>query len=469
MPGTLQFGAGARVIPAGCSGNGMPLTPISATSPWANWRVWTALAALPMFAQCFQYMVDVPPLYFLSKVWPFLMLPLFLWGFTRLHMPFKILQTITLVWVIGVTPLVGIIQLGNDFVAALATTIKVWPFTFSFALAGMLVLLQLPADSLRRVILTLGAVTYAIMLALWLIVPASVYGGGDAATKLFMYDPERGYHLYIPMFFGMLLVFYLNRSFWIQPRIWKLLAIVACFTLQFMIYKERAAIGGGAVAVIVGGTLSAGRWRPLALAILALGGGIAALYAISWFQSTADVRSLGGSLAVRQVSVATAWTYVTADPWRWLVGVGATTRYGNVTLAQLFGNRMFFLSDIGWLGVLFEYGAIGVSLVFLVHLAALRMASRCSRRDDALSQAFVDYVVYLIIVSSVYSVVFIPGELMVIMALSYYLAYASRAAPTYGSVVAQPRRPMPRQIELASPRPLGRVSLRAPSGSASNG
>jgi hypothetical protein len=466
MPGTLRFGGGTGVILPCHSGRAMPAT---AKSPWADWRVWAAMAALPMFAQCFQYMVDVLPLYFLSKAWPFLVLPLFVWGFARLRMPFKLLQLVTLVWIIGATPLIGIIQLGNDFAAALATTIKVWPFIFSFALAGLLALLRLPADSVRRIILILGTATYVIMLALWLIVPTSAYGGGDMATKLFMYDPERGYHLYMPMFFGMLLVFYLNRSFWIRPGIWKLLAIVVCFTLQVTIYKERAAIGGGAVAVIVGAALSAGRWRPLALAMLALGGGIAAFYVISRFQSTVDMRSLGGSLAVRELSVATAWSYVTADPWRWLVGVGATTRFGNITLAQIFDNRMFFLTDIGWLGVLFEYGAIGACLILLVHLAALRMAARFSRPHDALSQAFLDYVIYLIIVSSVYSVVFTPGELTTIMALSYYLAYASKAAATYRPVSAQPPRPMPRQIALASPRPLGRVSLRAPSGSASHG
>jgi hypothetical protein len=432
-----------------------------------DWRLPALIVALPMFAQCFQYMVDVLPLYALSKAWPILMLPLFVWGVARLDMPFKLLQIVTLVWILGVTPLAGIVQLGNDVAAALATTIKVWSYTFSFSLAAWLVLLRIPPAQLRRVVLGLGTATYVIMTALWLVVPARAYGGGDAVSKLFMYDPERGYHIYMPMFFGMLLIFWLNRSLWMQPRLWKLVAIVVAFVLQYSIYKERAAVAGGMLTVAVGAALSAGRWRPVALSLLGLAGGGGGFFYLNHMQNTADLHALGGSLSVRLVSVATAWKYLSADPARWLIGVGATTRFGNITLAQIFGNRMFFLTDIGWLGVAFEYGMIGACLMVLVYLAALSMTGRWSRPDDPLSQAFLDYVFYLVAVSTVYSVVFTPGELTTVIALAYYFARTRRGAAAYPPV--QSARPMPRQIALASPRPSGRLSLPAPSGAASKG
>jgi hypothetical protein len=462
MAGTLTLrnnSAGQAMLP--------DLMADTAVSGVSSWRTAVVILALPMFAQCFQYMVDVAPLYFLSKAWPFLMLPLFVYALVRLEVPFKLLQIVTLVWILGITPLAGIVQLGNGFGAAMATTVKVWPYTFSFALAGLLVLLRTPQATLRRVILSWGVATYVIMLALWVLIPTSAYGGGDVVTKLFMYDPERGYHLYMPMFFGMLLVFVLNRSFWIQPRLWKLLALAVCIALQFYIYKERTAVAGGLVAVAVGAALSMGRWRIPALAMLALAGGVGALHILGALQQTADLRALGGSLAVRQVTVATAWNYLSADPWRWLVGVGATTRFGGITLAQLFGNRMFFLTDIGWLGVVFEYGAIGACLMLLVHLVGLVAAARSSRPADALSLAFFDYVLYLIVVSAVYSVVFTPGELTTIIALTYVFARGQRYAPAYRAL--QPVNPMPRHIALASPRPSGRLSLRAPSGFANSG
>jgi len=302
------------------------------------------------------------------------------------------------------------------------------------------------------------------MVVLWLIVPASVYGGGDVATKLFFFDEDRGYHLYMPMFFGMLLVFFFNRSFWMRPRLWKILAIFVAFALQYVIYKERTAIAGGVLVVVIASALSARRWRFPALAMLGIVAGIAVFYLIGRSENATDIHSsLGGSLAIRQVSVATAWNYLSVEPVRWLFGVGATTRFGNITLAQLFGNRMFFLADIGWLGVAFEYGVIGALLMLLVHLAGLRAATKWSCADDPLSYALADYVLYLIVVSAVYSVVFTPGELTTVLALSYYLARV-RTGHSPGDL--QPVRFIPRHIALASPRPSGQFALPRPSGAA---
>jgi hypothetical protein len=132
-------------------------------------------------------------------------------------------------------------------------------------------------------------------------------------------------------------------------------------------------------------------------------------------------------------------------------------------LAQLFGNRMFFLADIGWLGVAFEYGVIGALLMLLVHLAGLRAATKWSCADDPLSYALADYVLYLIVVSAVYSVVFTPGELTTVLALSYYLA---RVRTGHSPRDLQPVRFIPRHIALASPRPSGQFALPRPSGAA---
>jgi hypothetical protein len=432
-----------------------------------RWRVLAALFALPMFTQCFQYMVDVPPLYVLSKVWPLLTLPLCAWALLRLDIPYKVLFVTASVWVIGVTPVIGIVQLGNDAGAAFLTTVKVWAYSFVFAAAGLLVLLRLSAVTLQRVIVALGLGTYGVMLVLWLAVPASAYGGGDVATKIFMYDPERGYHLYMPMFFGMLLIFNLNRSLWLHPRMWKVLAILVAFALQLAIYKERASIAGGVLIVALAAGMSAGRWRIAALAALGTAAAGVVLYSLGRLENAADIHSsLGGSLAVRKVSVLTAWTYLSADPERWLLGVGATTRFGDVTLAQLFGNRMFFLTDIGWLGVTFEYGVIGALLLLLVHLAGLRAVARWSRPDDAFSLALVDYVLYLIVVSAIYSVVFTPGELTTVVALGYYIA---RVRVSHRADGVQSGNFMPRHMALASPRPSGRFALPRPSGMARRG
>ena len=111
-----------------------------------GWRqvvgVPVLICVLPMFAQCFQYMTDIPALYLLSKVWPLGMLPVAGWALIRLDIPHKVLHIVVLCWLLVVTPLVGIVQLGNSFADAMATSVKVWSFTYVFAVAGVLVLLR---------------------------------------------------------------------------------------------------------------------------------------------------------------------------------------------------------------------------------------------------------------------------------------------------------------------------------------
>jgi hypothetical protein len=88
------------------------------------------------------------------------------------------------------------------------------------------------------------------------------------------------------------------------------------------------------------------------------------------------------------------------------------------------------------LGVLFEYGAIGVILMLLIYGAGLHDTLRWARPDDPLSQAFADYILYLLASSIVYSAVFTPGELMTVTALSYYFAHSAEA-PSAGRLVVQ--------------------------------
>lgn len=147
--------------------------------------------------------------------------------------------------------------------------------------------------------------------------------------------------------------------------------------------------------------------------------------------------------------------YLGADAARWVFGVGATSRVGSVTLIGLFKNTGFYLADIGWLGVVFEYGAIGSILLMLVHLAGLRQAMSWARPDDALSLALGDYIIYILVSSAVYSVVFLPGELTTCMALAYYL---NRTRPGRGPRMPGP--PFPSARRAANPGRWLRTSFR---------
>ncbi|QFR32725.1 hypothetical protein [Ancylobacter sp. TS-1] len=394
------------------------------------------LACLPLFAQTFYYLHELTLPYLLSKGWPILTLPATLYAAIWLHLPAKRYYLIYLAYALGLTPFVSILQLGNGLIDALITTVKIWPLTYYFGLSAALYWLSPTFARTRAALVTLGAGTFILMLALWLLMPTSSYVNNPELGKLFMIEEERGYRIYMPMFFGALFLFYLTRSFMQRPDLLKPLAVLIGFVLLLTIYKQRAAIAAMFIVCGYGVLVS------MAPRLRLLVGGIAVAtvpVAVAYFmlrdvEGLAD--SLGGSLTVRQTSFALGSAFLGEDPWRWLFGVGATTRFGSITLADIFQNSNFYVADLGWFGVVFEYGIVGAALLAGLYVLSFFVLLRATRGiDDPMMLALSDYILYMLVTSPVYSLVFTPGELGVVLALGVYMNRA------HGRVVSTPAPP----------------------------
>ncbi|MBK7704081.1 MAG: hypothetical protein IPI34_14955 [bacterium] len=252
----------------------------------------------------------------------------------------------------------------------------------------------------------------------------------------------------MPMLFGMIFLFYLARRFCQQREWWTVVLLVLAFASLLMVFKQRISIMAAVIvvyAVIVSST--EGMLRRFLVAVgLLMASGVVAMLSGSLAEQFAE--SLGGSLSVRLRSIGNAIDYLGEDPIRWLFGVGGTTRFSTTTLADIFGDKHFFLADIGWLGIVFEYGLVGAAMLFAVYFGGLLFTWQTARIDGRpLIRALADYTFFLFLTSAVYSFVFTPGELATIVAVAAYLRSISaepvgRAAATGGN--GEPRqRPHP--------------------------
>lgn len=426
------------VMPLRRSATGVPMPTADDTG-----RLFASLVlacCLPLFAQVFYYLNEYPPPYLLSKAWPFLTMPLALYGMARLRLPVGGMYLAVLAYVLGFTPLVSMVQLGNGFLDALTTTVKAWPFTFYFSLSALLALLAVPPDRIARMVLGFGAATYVLMVLIYALAPTAWYANNPADSKLLLFDTERGYRVYMPMFFGMILLFYLARSSVLRRNLLQAGLAALAFLPMLLIYKQRAAIAAALVVVALGMVMSLPpRLRRMVIGfglIVAAAGMVLVARKLGILSGAAPANvedALGASLSVRQTSSGLAFAFLGDDPMRWLFGVGATTRFSTVTLNDIFGNEQFFIADLGWIGVIFEYGVVGASLLAALYGWCLVWVFRATRRTrDPFALALGDYVLYLIVSSAVYSVVFTPGELGVVMALSVYLHRVRTAPPAPG-------------------------------------
>jgi O-antigen ligase len=406
-----------------------PRTPVWPAS-WA--RTVLLVLTLPMFAGLFQYVIDAPVLYGLSKVWPVLVLPLTLMAVLGPKPGYQPLLLATLAWLLAVVPFISMAQLGNDSLGAVASTAKIWPLSGALAGAAALDLLKPSGRELSRAVMMLCGLTFAFLVGAWLFAPDAAFNGTIETTKVFLSDIERGRRINAPMMFGILGLFVLNRSFWRRPALWKPVLIGLGLVAMVCIYKQRAQIAGTGLMLVLGAALGLGRWRGPALIALAAGGLASLIPTLLWLQGGSAAEGLGGSLTMRQTEAEAALGFLNDQPWRWITGVGSATRIGGVTMGGIVGTPFFFPSDLGWLGVVFEYGLIGAGLMLAMHLWAVRLAWRAAQGGGTLERALFDYALFLIVVSPIVSVVLSPGELATVLVLGWWLRTPS-ARPCAGS------------------------------------
>ena len=123
---------------------------------------------------------------------------------------------------------------------------------------------------------------------------------------------------------------------------------------------------------------------------------------------------------VRWISTVKAVAFLGTNPFRWIFGVGTISPIDPAGMMTYF-NHFFFLADITWVGILFEFGVIGALLLVAIPMRGI-MIFRTLRewRDEPMIAALQDYLVYAILISEMLPMTLAPGELTVIIAIGVY-------------------------------------------------
>ncbi|WP_376093192.1 hypothetical protein ACE7GA_25060 [Roseomonas sp. CCTCC AB2023176] len=381
------------------------------------------LLLLPMFYQLPYYKRDLGPVYLLSKVWPIVVLPLVLYGMLALRLPRAALYTGFLAYALLVTPALSLVYLPNDVLDAVISTVRAWPMVFYFAVPAALVLLRPSEVSFRRALLGLGMATFPAMWLLWVTVPLAWY---DAVGSLFSWDEGRDYFIRMPMSLGYVAVFYLGRRFAMERRLWQPALILAAIVSLALIFKARFPTSVTVLILLLAPFFALpGRWRLALAALAALPAGAAAMI---YGPGVPDMlgRIFDASLFIRIRSFGIAFDWMFQHPLRLIFGTGSISTESAVTMADVVGYADFWLTDIGWVGVLMEYGVVGTAFVAMIYFRAWSDL-RALAGADPFRRALLDFVLLEILVSGIYSVMFAPGPVVTCAAIAWWLAARDRA------------------------------------------
>ena len=405
--------------------------PAAAPGATSFGRLLPLLLAAPLFLQSFHYIVDVPPLYLLSKAWPLLTLPLALLGMLEepRHRP---LLLATIAYVLLVPPVTTMLNFQQSYLSAATGMVKVLPFTCYFSVLWLLRRLRPTAAELHRCFSWLGAANLGLLALLWVVMPDSAYKSGaigEDISKLFLWDPERGNRITLPLVFGLIFIFLQARHALRGGGWWRLGLALGAVALLVLTYKQRTVIG---CIVLLLGWLVMAEVSPRQRLLLAWLAGVALLAGLALFllnQVPFSAEGLGGSLSARQLTISLALDFLAENPMRWVFGAGALTRASDITFPEFVNHPNFYLVDIGWLGIVFEYGAVGAALLLAVYVTTLRAGGRTPHAPGApLVPALCDYARFLLLSSPILSVVWAPGEVCSLLAVFTYLHHPAPPA-----------------------------------------
>jgi hypothetical protein len=214
-----------------------------------------------------------------------------------------------------------------------------------------------------------------------------------------------------------------------RPKLWHPLWIAIVMATEILLFKERMAM---AASVLVMGGMVIFRlpplWKSIAMASGIAMGCLGAVVLVMKAEKLAA--SLGGSLTIRQHSMQLLEAYLGDQPIRWVFGAGAASRVGSVNMAKIIGRADFFLADLGWAGIIFEFGVFGAVLLLSLYLVALRWGWKQPAvpepRSRAMIGALITYIAFLVVCTAVYSPVYVPGELASVTAMLLYLNTVSQ-------------------------------------------
>jgi hypothetical protein len=384
---------------------------------------WTTVAALllplAMFGQVFSYIKQLMPLWALSKLFPVLALPLALLLLRSARPPATRQLLLTFAWLLLVPSIIAIWTFQQSFLIGLTAQVKLLPILFFFSFLALLRWWRPTMDEVTATFLVAGVITIVVLIALCVLAPQSWYiAPYDPDTAPMLTTDNRGNRIRMPMYFALIGIFYCYRRA-LAGDGWRWMVPAATgFALAVLVVRQRTTvIGLAGVAAINSFLLASGRVRLVLTALLPVA--LAALFSIPYLATVFDTSSTSG-FDTRWITTVKAVDFLGLNPLAWLFGVGTISPLDRTGLMQYF-NHFFFLADIAWLGVVFEFGVVGALLILAIPIRGLWLV-RTARAggDTPFLGALGDYLVFAIITSPLNPLTLAPGEVATIMAVAVY-------------------------------------------------
>ncbi|MEK6697992.1 MAG: hypothetical protein AABZ10_03010 [Nitrospirota bacterium] len=359
------------------------------------------LALWFLFAfQIFYYAIDIFPLYVLSKI----LLPasaLFISYLLALGFllrgsayPHSIFLSGIFLFLVPLSALMSYINFSQPFLQGVAAQIKLMPIFFYFLSLTVFKKLHVGGKDLTYSLIILGIVSLSVYYSVHLFF--DMFRWSSDESRVVIYDTVRGYRLNLPVVFIVILIFYLYRRFIEERRLIYVLFLAPAIFYLVVFWKQRFELLGIFLTLLLISAKAFTRRPVTVMMFVSLAGSILfSFLRIDYFHG----EILSHSVILRMGTIETI-IHVLSENWmNVLFGVGNLLGTEDLNFRSLYGSN-FWPSDVGWLGIIFEFGITGTLLFAYIYILLIRNSYRYAADETpAIIMALRDYVYMTILIS----------------------------------------------------------------------
>jgi len=310
---------------------------------------------------------------------------------------------------------------GQPIIYGITSQLKLNAIFYYFIALSFFIFLKPEIKELEKVFIYLGIITLVIYTLVNLFInPASVW---TKESDIVIHD-SKGYRFRLKDVFIVIYLFYVFRNFLAGKQRLIMGSLVILILLYLIIYQEQRAEFLSIVIILT--------WRlitktSVVVKVIFIGIVSTILILLALFPGNFlnMINSVDtSSLETRSTTFGIAYKYISSGFTNALFGAGNLNALWKGGFSSLYGDN-FFLSDIGWAGVIFEFGIIGAVLCFITYIKVLKDVEKTNKiYNSVLLYAFADYILVRLVLSFLAPhIPYFIGVYTSILAISVYLRF----------------------------------------------
>lgn len=292
--------------------------------------------------------------------------------------------------------------------------IKLAALFFYFLSLFILLKYKMSISDVTTSVVFIGVTTFILYYVFALFFNVSDFVGKNG---FILWDPTRGFRFNLPYALGIVTSFYFLRKFNITKKL-RYLIFFLPFIFFIIYFAQERMLSFGIIMIslfILFSTLIKNH-KFLFIILFFIVSFLLLLAGIMLFNPE---NLMDSSMGIRVNTIMQAFAFMSDNKLRVLFGAGGLNSFYSISFQDYF-NINFWPSDIGWIGILFEFGIIGVIASLYLYYILLKEANKASIQEPILL-ALKDYVYLSILLSPLIpSLVYDIGLYMTILSLFVY-------------------------------------------------